>query len=304
MRSLIYKYREEPTKLKILRFLNYRTELSKFEFQNYINLQKGYEGEKLFDIWLQKLDNDCLILNDLLFKTNNQLSQIDSLIIFNNAIYIFEIKNFTGDFYYKLARFFKKDGFEITNPLIQLQRSESLLRQLLLKINVSIPVHASVIFINPEFTLYQVPMDKPFIFPTQINRLMKKLANEKSILNEQHYLLADKLLSQHMNESPYQQLPNYDFKLLRKGITCATCHSNSLTFRGYSCICLKCEKQERIEAAVVRTVREFQLLFPNEKITALKMYEWCKINISKKTITRILGKNFTRIGVKRCTFYK
>src|SRR5699024_5449363 len=132
----------------------------------------GYEGEKLFDTFTEKLQCDCLILNDLLFEVSNTTFQIDSLIMMPENIYLYEVKNLEGDYYYQSDRLFKKPKREIVNPLIQVSRFETLLRQLIHSLGFNPQINASVVFINPEFTLYQAPMDKPFILPTQINRYL------------------------------------------------------------------------------------------------------------------------------------
>ncbi|WP_347814365.1 nuclease-related domain-containing protein [Alkalihalobacillus sp. LMS39] len=148
-------------------------QLSEKVQQYFYNLDKGLAGEKLFDSMTETIMCDCLILNDLLLKYNNTTFQIDSLIIFQDCIYMFEVKNFEGDFYYESERFYKTPNSEMNNPLNQLMRSESLFRQQLQSLQVTILLHAYVVFINPEFTLYQAPLNKPFIFPTQLNRFIK-----------------------------------------------------------------------------------------------------------------------------------
>lgn len=300
---MLYKSRTESEELLILKFLNNRMSLSDKDKQHYLNLKKGYEGEILFDSLTEKLQCECLILNDLLLQINKTVFQIDSLIIFSEALYLFEVKNYEGDYYYESERLYRKSKVEINNPLTQLNRCESLLRQLLHKLGFIIPIHASVIFINPEFTLYQSPLDKPFIFPTQINHFLKKLNAIPSKLNGIHKLLADQLISMQMKDYPLRQLPSYDYDLLRKGISCAKCSSMSITVKGMKCICQNCKHEEMVEPAVMRSVTEFKILFPNQKITSNKIYEWCKVVDSKKRIKRILEKNFNIVGTHRWAFY-
>ena len=215
-----YKSRNQSSELKVLESLNTRMNLSGKDKQHYFNLKKGYEGEILFDLLTKKLQCECLILNDLLLKLNNTLFQIDTLIITSEIIYLFEVKNFEGDYYCESDRFFKKPNTEINNPLTQLSKGESLLRQLLQNLGFNIPICASVVFINPQFTLYQTPLNKPFIFPTQLITYFKKLHTPPSNLNKNHEILADKLISLHIEDSPYKLLPTYEYDLLRKGITC------------------------------------------------------------------------------------
>ncbi|PLR76533.1 nuclease [Bacillus sp. V3-13] len=299
-----YKSRTEPADLLILKILNTRMSLSDKDKQHYFNLKKGYEGEKIFDSLTERLQCECIILNDLLLKLNNTIFQIDSLIITSETIYFFEVKNYEGDYYYESDRLYKKPNSEINNPLIQLNRSESLLRQLLQNLGINIPINASIVFINPEFTLYQTPLNKPFIFPTQVNRYLKNLNKTSSKLNGKHKMLADKLISLHIKDSPFMLLPSYDYDQLRKGITCNKCTSFSISVEGRKCVCKECGYEEVVAIAVMRNVKEFKLLFPNRKINTNVIHEWCKVVASKKRITRILEKNFKIVGVHQWSFYE
>ena len=299
-----YKPRTESDDLLIMKTLNTRMNLSSKDKQHYFNLKKGYEGEVVFDSFTEKLQCDCLILNDLLLKTNNTVIQIDSLIIFSETIYLFEVKNYEGDYYYESDRIYNKSQSEINNPLHQLSRSESLLRQLLHNLGFNPPIAASVVFINPEFTLYQTPLNKPFIFPTQINRYFKKLNTIPSNLNGESKMLADKLISLHIDHYPFIQLPAYDDDQLRKGITCLECDSFSISVEGQNCVCKECGYKEMVSTAVMRSVKEFILLFPNRKITTNVIHDWCKVVKSKKRIRIILKKNLTIVGVHRGSFYQ
>ncbi|MFO1445210.1 NERD domain-containing protein [Bacillus sp. Bva_UNVM-123] len=170
---MFMKHRTESRELIILRSLHVRMELSSKEKQYYINLEKGYEGEKKFDELLMKLPIEWVILNDLLFEMNNSEFQIDSLLFSRNTFHLFEIKNYCGDFYIDGNKWYSTSGTEIKNPLNQLQRSESLLNNLLKELRIHAPIVPHLVFINPEFTLYQAPLNTCIIFPTQIDRLMK-----------------------------------------------------------------------------------------------------------------------------------
>ncbi len=196
---MAYKRRTKSTELIILGFLNTRMTLPEKDMQHYFSLKKGYEGEVLFDSLTEKLQFECYILNDLLFKVNNTMFQIDSLII-SETIYVYEVKNFEGNYFYDAVkdRLYKRPKKEYNNPLHQLNRGESLFRQLLQNIGYNFPIEAQVVFINPEFTLYQAPLDRPFIFPTQVNSYLKKFDSTPSRLSGKHKLLADKLISLHI----------------------------------------------------------------------------------------------------------
>ena len=299
-----YKPRTESSELRILSFLNSRTNLSELESQYYFNLKKGYEGEVMFDSLTEKLQCDCIVINDLLLKQNNTTFQIDSIIITGEHIHFFEIKNYEGDYYYEAGRFYKKPKSEVADPLNQLSRTESLFRQFLHNLGFNSSIDASVIFINPEFTLFQAPHNKPLILPTQIKRYLNKLNSAPTKLNQKHKILAYKLVSRHIKDSPYTQLPSYDYDQLRKGIICKKCSSDSVSVKGRVCLCKSCEYKERVPDAVMRSVGELKLLFPNKKITTNLIFDWCKVVGSKKRISRILAKNFRTVGVRQWTYYE
>lgn len=170
---MLYKKRKKSTELVILELLDRRKGLSKKERRYYLNLAKGYKGEVKFDHLTGRLHCECFILNDLLLNINNTTFQIDSLIVAPGIVYFYEVKNYDGDYYYEADRLFKMPKREVNNPLHQLIRSESLLRQLLLRHGFNFQIDASIVFINSKFTLYQAPLNQPIIFPTQVHQHMK-----------------------------------------------------------------------------------------------------------------------------------
>jgi hypothetical protein len=293
----------ESGELLILRILNRRMALTAEEHQNYLNLEKGFKGETQFDEFTESLQSPCVILNDLLLEVNGSKFQIDTTMIFQEAIYPFEVKNYEGDFIYKPDRLERIFGKYYKNPLDQLKRSKFLLRQLLQNLGCNIPIEGSVVFVNPEFTLYQAPPNEPSVLPTQLNKLRKKLEMLPAKLTNRHFKLADKLVSLHQIESPFTRLPPYKYNHLKKRITCKICDSFSTFVSGDNLVCNRCGHQEGVESAVLRNVEEIKLLFPNMRITTNCVYEWCGGVKSKKKMQRILSKNCKRIGQGKFSYY-
>jgi hypothetical protein len=164
-----------------------------------------------------------------------------------------------------------------------------LLRQLIRDLGNNLPIEAYIVFVNPEFTLYQAPKNLPFILPTQLNRFLKKINRKPSRLNNIHRKLADKLVTLNINELPYTRLPTYEYEQIKKGFTCKVCRSFSLSVRVHVLVCKECGCEELISFAVIRSVEEFKLLFPNRKVTTNGIHQWCGLVESKKRITRYLG---------------
>jgi len=144
---MAYKPRVESSELQILRSLHTRMNLSDKDKQYLFNLNKGFEGEIMFDSLTEKLLCECYIVNDLLLKVNNTAFQIDSLIITAETIYFFEVKNYEGDYYYEADRFYKKAKSEVSNPLHQLVRSESLYFKVL---DITFPLNPQLFLSTPN----------------------------------------------------------------------------------------------------------------------------------------------------------
>ncbi|WP_134699451.1 nuclease-related domain-containing protein [Ammoniphilus sp. YIM 78166] len=300
---MIVKSRSESLELKILRSLHVRSDMGVKEENYYSNLSKGFMGEKKFDEWLEPLINTRLVLHDVLLEHNNTKFQIDSLLITSDKIYLFEVKNYEGDFYIESEKWLSHSKNEIKSPLLQLQRNESLFRRLQQDLGYNFTIESYVIFVNPEFHLYQAPANLPLIFPTQLNRFICKIKRFPSRLADIHSKFAEHLHSLHINDSPYSRLPEYHFSALKKGICCLACHKLHTSFRKTTLTCKSCGSRENYIPAVLRSVEEFKLLFPDRKITSNDIYEWCEIIKTKRVIWEILSSNFTLVGRGKSSYY-
>ncbi|GAB3801159.1 hypothetical protein GCM10028868_25840 [Virgibacillus kimchii] len=111
-------------------------------------------------------------------------------------------------------------------------------------------------------------------------------------------------MSLHITDSRFMYTPSYSFEQLRKGITCKNCRSFSVYIKGEKCICEQCACEEMISNAIIRSVREFQLLFPEKKITTNIIREWCQIVKTNRTIIKVLAQHLEVVGKNRWVYYK
>lgn len=298
------KPRTLSNELKILQSLNIRMNLLAKDRKHYLNLEKGYQGEVIFDQLTAKLQCDVYILCDLCLEFNRSIFQIDTLIISQNTIFPIEIKNYEGDYQYDSEEFRKiSSNYELTNPLDQLKRSMILLRSLLKFHHIHLPIDGYVTFVNPEFTLYHAPLKTSMILPTQLNRFYRTLNEIPSKLNHQHRKVADLLISLHQTQSPYTRLPSYHYDHLQKGISCVSCRSFEVIVGEKNIVCDKCSYKEDVDSAVLRNVEELKILFPDKNLTTNNVHEWCKVINSKKTIRRILLQNFKSVGERHQRYF-
>lgn len=304
---MAYKNRTESKELKVLRFLNYRRGLEESVMNYYFGLEKGFEGETKFDAWSGEFSERIIIINDFLFEINRNVVQIDSLFIAQNACYVFEVKNNEGDYFIEDEIWTSMTGPSIKNPIHQLNRIKTYFPKLIEKLDLDIPLKCIVVFVNPEFHLFNASRDLPIIYPTQLNRFKKELRyefrNDTIHSKEGNKSIADKLLSCHLNENPYARFPEYEFDQLKKGIACINCHSFNLEMLGRFLVCKKCKCEEHLHTAILRTIDEFTLLFPDLQITTNAVLKWCGGMVSMKTIRRVLSANYSVVKKGNSTYF-
>lgn len=298
---MLFRPRPEKQELTLLNYLRLRMEFSYDQVLNYTNLVKGYEGELKSDIWLKGLTDEWLILHDLLFEYHGSKFQIDTLIIAYEKIYLLDIKYFEGDYSIKDDKWYNPAGVLQKNPLHQLERCETLLTKLLVKLGHHYRIESYLIFNNSEFHLSTTSINSSIIFPTQLNRFLKKLNMKPVKLHKKYHQLAKQLVDHNQEESPYERLPEYSYEKLKKGIICP--NNCNTFFSNEQLICKKCGCKEEVDAAVLRSVKEFSLLFPDRKITTEGIRDWCEIIKSKKTIRRILRKYLILHKHSRSSYY-
>jgi hypothetical protein len=289
---MIFRPRPEKLELVLLRYLNARMVFSESEALTYFTIEKGYEGELKSDAWLKGLTDEWLILNDLLFDYHGSLFQIDTLLIAYEKIYILDVKYWGGDHTMKDDKWFTPTGKPEKNPFHQLERCETLFKRMLHDLGFHYSIESYLIFNNPEFHLYTSSINPAIIFPTQLNRFLKKLNTRPVKLNKRYYDIAQQLVDRNIEESPYERIFPYTYDQLKKGVTCPNCRR----FFKEELKCNNCGYTEGVETAVMRNVKEFILLFPERKVTTNDIYDWCGGIKSKKVIRRVLAKNFKLVG--------
>jgi hypothetical protein len=300
---MLFKQRIEPKELTISRILNARMNLSTKDLNYYSYLEKGFIGEKKFDLLVENLSCEWLVLNDILLEFNKSFFQIDTILICQDEIYLLDVKNFEGDYYIERDLWYFVPKIEIKNPLEQLKRSESLFRRYLQNLGFSSAIKSHLIFINPEFYLYQASLNQPFIFPAHLNRFLNNLKKKSFKPKDWHIKLAEQLVADHIPDNPFMRIPKYNYNQLEKRMTCKNCNSSMVEIQKDKILC-NCGREEQIDSAILRNVDEYRLLFPERKITTNDIYDWCKIIPSKKTIRRILFQNFKAEGFGKHTYFE
>lgn len=302
----VIKEREKSSLLRGMEALRSRMTLSAKDERYFSSLKTGYEGEKLFDRIVGKLINkDAVLISDLLLNINSKNIQIDALLLTGACIYIFEIKNFSGEFIFDGKEFEHVNGYVTVSPIEQLNRSVTLFSQLLKQWNVSVPVVGKVVFVNKIFTLFAPEPPCHIILPTQLETFLTQLNNQINPMTNSVRVLANRILTMNQEEVPYQkQLPEYDYDLLKKGLGCTECKVFDLIITQRSCRCKVCEYQSSVQAAILQSIDEYKLLFPNRKLITVDLYDWMGGAVSSYVIKNTLKAHYKRYGKAQATYYE
>lgn len=119
----------------------------------------GKEGElQAKKILNHSLNENDLLLNNVNISIHGRNTELDYVVINNNGIFIFEVKNFSGklvgnedDQYwnkYKISSGNKEYIKEIRNPIKQLKREIYLLKEYLKYYGVDLWIEGYVLFVN------------------------------------------------------------------------------------------------------------------------------------------------------------
>ncbi|GAE94050.1 hypothetical protein JCM21714_3181 [Gracilibacillus boraciitolerans JCM 21714] len=292
----------KPHELVIFDYLSKRKQLPQQEKSTYRKIERGYQGEKLLESYVQQLSGDLIIIHDLWLTHHGRTFQLDLLLFYNDTIYLYEVKNFSGDFFYDNEKFFRETHVEIDDPLIQLRRSESLFRQLLADLGYQFTIKSAVVFVNPECTIYSKDKNPRLILPTQLNRYFKQFPSHTS-LSPTYHTLYQQLNTLKMPHSPFLNSANYSYDQLLKGIPCTYCCHFLDQVEGKILICSACGKMESVVSAVLRNLKELMVLFPEKQITVELMKDWCDLPLSAQRMRYILKKHLKVEGNTKGAYY-
>lgn len=294
-----------PTSLLLYETLQSRKELSPEERKRYIQLQKGFHGEKkLANIFKNGNFKNIIPLFNCLFEVRGKEVQIDCILLTADTIHLLEVKNYIGDYYLENNHIYSlQTKREIYNPLSQLDRTEFLFKQLMNELQINLKVESRVVFINFDFFLYGALINSPMIFPSQTERFLKIINENAHPPTEQTRKLTKLLVKRQKETSIYERFPKYKITELKRGLFCENCSSGLSRVGRQLLNCQQCEQNYEIKKVILQAIAQFHLLFPHEKITTENITNWCGNLFSKNYIRTFLNTNFEVHRKSRYTHY-
>ncbi|GGH54164.1 hypothetical protein GCM10007358_14260 [Phocicoccus schoeneichii] len=290
-----------------LEVLKRRMNFSDFHQEMLYKNKVGFLGEKKFHERLKReLNSDVIQLYDVKLRAGESECQIDCLLIFQYECVILELKNYGGNFVMRNNDWFLISGKQIDNPVNQLQRQRVRLEKFFEENKINLKINQKLVFINPKFVLYEAKRDFNVIMPGQIDWLIEELNRIPCRVYEHQQKIVDTIQTKSLKKSRYETDLDYEYDRLFKGITCVTCESFvefDFDVSRKKVQCPKCGESELVDAAVLRNIKDYIILFPEEQLTVGRMLDWMGFILSKQQIRRILNKYGAKQGSGRKTYY-
>lgn len=257
--------------------------------------KQGYIGEKEFSEILNEQKSETW-LHDLQFKNYNQV-QLDFIVVTDEAIIQFEIKNYTGDYYYENGKLFRSTGYVAKDLIHQFEVSDETLKRIVKKYKIDRKVISYIVFINPTFTLYGDLRSRiNILLYSELHKLKDMFgANFKY---DENVWICKKLKSLHQPFiTSYLYFEKVEFSKVIGGLKCISCNkiiepSEIFNVRKYV-KCKKCGTISSRYAIVLQSLKELYLL-KGEPFSINEAEKWT--GVSNSAIKRILYKKFKRIG--------
>lgn len=301
----MFNHPRKSHSLQIYEILNRRKTLSHSELYNFYNLRKGYEGEIIFSRALKKyIGPTHHKIFDLNLTVGGSSSQYDALLFTKNALLHFEIKNQSGDYYIKNNNWYHlASDKQINDPSHQTVRANRLMKKFLNQHHINLEVKSFTVFVHPQFFLYNAPINRQIIFPSQIKHFLENL-NELTPKIYTHTEVYKLLSDSHIEKFPHEILPEYNFAELKKGIFCINCDNKLSYSTGKYVQCNICKSKYTVSNLILSHTYDFARLLPYKKITVNKIYLWLDGLISKWNIRKCLKQQLKFIANGKYSYYK
>ncbi|MFE8700616.1 nuclease-related domain-containing protein [Cytobacillus sp. FJAT-54145] len=278
--------------------------------------EAGYKGESSLDYHLSFLDpNQYFIFHDLRLRFQTHYFQMDILIVSRSFIVILEVKNIAGSLFFdtifnQLIR--TKDGVETAfqDPLIQIQRQESNLKNWLLNKQIpDMPIFSLVVISNPHTIIRTPPkyhylnykIIRPEIISNKINHF--EITSEEVILTEKELKKLAKMINKEdtVLDSPILERFQIDSSELRKGVFCNSCGFLPMIRTHGSWYCPSCKTY--CKNGHLQALNDYRLLVSNE-ITNMEMRKFLIISSRANTTRLLQSMNLSFIGNNKGRIYQ
>ena len=276
--------RKLPEELLHYYALKHRSVLASKQFDKLHRLERGVEGERVYDLILDEAGHGNLyIFRDLYLLIEGSVTQYDTLIVSESGIIVNEIKNFTGDYQVKGSIWTRNRGTPLSDdPSSQLRRGVGKLMKLRSDVRFNFKVDGKLIFPNESFRLFTSDDQvwNQTVLRADFRRYFTGFYNEYS--GEGASSIAD-IIERHIVPNPYFK-KRVEFDSVRHGLYCGGCGSFKLEKQHFHLLCMACGSRESNETHLLRSMSDFKFLFGNLEMTSTRLMEFTGGMVNYRTV--------------------
>lgn len=294
--------RAKNVKLLQLEILNRRTLLSVEDSKDLNKYRMGHAGELQFDAMIAALSTPVVHMKDYRFQSESASVtgkkvgngpaevQIDNIIISEDQLYTFEIKNYQYDIEYYTDRPWRfAGGKEIVNPMNQIDSHRNVLSSMMKEYDMRMSLTCNLVFIHPEQTIYNLPNHPNIYTRTNLNKRLRYLMKP----NRYDYSrFVEMLDSRRIFKSAYDSDANVTFDELAGGVFCPDCDNSPLCREHRDkFVCDECGVGMTQVDVLQQLVKELQTLNSTWQLSSSKIAKYSGYTFSSATVRRYRNKN-------------
>ncbi|HLR91510.1 MAG TPA: nuclease-related domain-containing protein [Atopostipes sp.] len=269
----------------------------------------GEEGEKIVLEYLEEFGRkDWRIIRNMWMNHYGPF-ECDLILITDFKVYVFEIKNYFGEFSYKNG-ITKIDGIQRNfNPIHQSSRNSTNIKQILIHKFPTLPVEGALIFtgINNKVSIESGIPDIEIIPRNHLMSYIRKVALEERTFNGPPINPADILVQlenlEIQNDFAPVPLTNDEMNKVKKGIYCAHCKKYTIKIKRFEIFC-SCGYKESREQATLRTIKDYGILRFDHQLKIKDLLEFFNHQVSRNYLTKILSTHFEHVNNWSHSYYK
>lgn len=266
----------------------------------YIN-QTGLEGEMYFKAILDTIVDVKYVYN-LEIGTSNHI-QIDFLVVSSTKIYIFEVKHYTGDWYFEEDYIKCTNSLRYPSPYIQTNKIENKIQSIVNTHNLPRQVETIIIFTNSHFNLHgKRPQNQAILLPQELSRVPQLIDTNNQEANQEILNIFKQYESIH--STFYQKDINILEDKVASGLRCPNCRKLfTIAFKKnkHNYRCCYCRKDLGYEELIYFNIKEL-FIIKRKPFDFKEAKAWC-YSIPIHTVRRVCNKYFKNTNMRNKKFY-
>lgn len=287
--------------LRYLDSLHHRHPLTSEEEYRRKTLKSGYLGEVAFSQLLSQYDQ-CIVLWNISFaKYSGGMVQYDFIVIHDQSIFHFDIKNYRSDYEIKDGNLVNAHH-QIPNPEGQLNRAHSILEKLIKHYNPMYQLESYLTFIHEEFHLYSSPPNNRWLLRSQLPRTLYPL-KDINLNKSDNIQLAKYILNHHQPLEQSNAFHRVPLEKIKNGYKCCNCKQLSrYNIQSMQLVkCCGCHQIIKLRDLINFNLIELAIL----KGAPLYPYEIRRFlpEVKRSTVNRCLAEHFDKTGQTKGTSY-